>query len=345
MRRLPIYFLIDVSESMVGEPIKYVENGMRDIILELRSDPYALETAWVSVITFAGKAKTLVPLTELYQFYPPEFPIGSGTSLGSALDYLMQDIDTNVVKTTAEQKGDWKPIVFLFTDGCPTDTPDRSIERWIAKYCGRTNLIVISIGNSIDPALFGRLTENIIRFNGADAPSYKAFFKWVTASIRTSSQSVAEKHDDGLALPAVDGITLEKVDPGRSEKVDENFAVFLGKCQTTGKRYLMKYAKQACGPDCLEETKPNAYHLVGAYAIDGDAYDSLSVEGSSSQTINTGNLYGAPICPCCGNQLGFVTCDCGNVFCVGESRKNTCPWCGTTGTLGEGTTDVSRTRG
>ena len=29
MRRLPIYFLIDVSESMVGEPIKQVENGMR----------------------------------------------------------------------------------------------------------------------------------------------------------------------------------------------------------------------------------------------------------------------------------------------------------------------------
>ena len=42
MRRLPIYFLIDVSESMVGEPITQVENGMRNIIQELRTDPYAL---------------------------------------------------------------------------------------------------------------------------------------------------------------------------------------------------------------------------------------------------------------------------------------------------------------
>ena len=84
MRRLPIYFLIDVSESMVGDPITQVENGMRNIIQELRTDPYALETVFVSVIAFAGKAKSLSPLTELYKFYPPKFPIGGGTSLGSA---------------------------------------------------------------------------------------------------------------------------------------------------------------------------------------------------------------------------------------------------------------------
>lgn len=113
MRRLPVYFLVDVSESMVGEPIQQVENGMRQIVQELRTDPYALETAFISVIAFAGKAKSLSPLTELYKFYPPTFPIGGGTSLGTALDFLMDDIDRNVVKTTEERKGDWKPIIFL----------------------------------------------------------------------------------------------------------------------------------------------------------------------------------------------------------------------------------------
>ena len=54
MRRLPIYFLVDVSESMVGEPIEQIQNGMRTIIQELRVDPYALETAFVSVVAFAG---------------------------------------------------------------------------------------------------------------------------------------------------------------------------------------------------------------------------------------------------------------------------------------------------
>ena len=59
MRRLPVYFLIDVSESMVGQPIEEVQNGMRTIIQELRVDPYALETVFVSILAFAGKAKIL----------------------------------------------------------------------------------------------------------------------------------------------------------------------------------------------------------------------------------------------------------------------------------------------
>ena len=65
MKHCYIYFLVDVSESMVGEPIEQVQNGMRTIIQELRVDPYALETAFVSVIAFAGKATSLSPLTEL----------------------------------------------------------------------------------------------------------------------------------------------------------------------------------------------------------------------------------------------------------------------------------------
>lgn len=44
MRRLPIYFLIDVSESMIGEPIEQVQEGIATIIKELKSDPFALET-------------------------------------------------------------------------------------------------------------------------------------------------------------------------------------------------------------------------------------------------------------------------------------------------------------
>ena len=70
MRRLPIYFLVDVSESMAGTPIEEVERGMRTIIQELRVDPYALETAFVSIIAFAGRPATLSPLTDPYRRPP-----------------------------------------------------------------------------------------------------------------------------------------------------------------------------------------------------------------------------------------------------------------------------------
>lgn len=163
MRRLPVYFLVDVSESMVGEPIQQVENGMRQIVQELRTDPYALETAFISVIAFAGKAKSLSPLTELYKFYPPTFPIGGGTSLGAALDFLMDDIDRNVVKTTQERKGDWKPIIFLFTDGTPTDNPSAAFARWNNKYRRKANIVAISIGNNVNTQLLGQISDNVLR--------------------------------------------------------------------------------------------------------------------------------------------------------------------------------------
>lgn len=73
MRRLPVYFLVDVSESMVGAPIQQVQDGMRMIVQELRTDPYALETAYISVIAFAGKAKCVSPLTELYNLNSAAF--------------------------------------------------------------------------------------------------------------------------------------------------------------------------------------------------------------------------------------------------------------------------------
>src|ERR1044072_3553047 len=120
MRRLPIFLIIDVSESMVGEPLRQGGSGIRSMVQALRRDPYALETAYLSVVVFAGRAKTLVPLTDIASFYPPELPRGGGQSLGAAFKHLMVEMETKIAKTTAEAKGDWKPIVFLFTDGAPT---------------------------------------------------------------------------------------------------------------------------------------------------------------------------------------------------------------------------------
>ena len=132
MRRLPVFFLLDCSESMVGDNLRKMEEGLQAVVQSLRADPHALETVHISVIAFAGFAKTIVPLVELVSFYPPRLPLGGGTSLGAALDALMGEIDRSVVKTSPERKGDWRPIVYLFTDGRPTDDPGPAIARWNA---------------------------------------------------------------------------------------------------------------------------------------------------------------------------------------------------------------------
>ena len=70
-RRLPVYLLLDVSGSMAGDPIEAVKHGVRALISELRGDPQALETAYLSVITFNSSARQVTPLTELMLFKEP----------------------------------------------------------------------------------------------------------------------------------------------------------------------------------------------------------------------------------------------------------------------------------
>lgn len=348
MRRLPIYFLVDVSESMVGDPIKQVEDGMRMIVQELRTDPYALETAYISVIAFAGKAKCVSPLTELYKFYPPIFPIGGGTSVGGVLEFLMDDMDKTLVKTTAEQKGDWKPIVFLFTDGNPTDNPSNAFMRWNNNYRGKANIVAISIGDNVNTQLLGQISDNVLRLNKTDEISFKAFFKWVTASIKATSVSVSDVGDDDVKLAPMAGINLEKVDASKPCVVDENFVVLLGRCSNTKNLYLVKYAKHLSDIEGLEDLniKGTDFKLVGAYPIDEETYNELC-DGKSNRNINTMSLRGVPTCPCCGNQLGVVVCDCGNIMCS-DGHTTACPWCGMEGSLGEiaeGGMNITRGRG
>lgn len=348
MRRLPIYFLVDVSESMVGKPLEHVQDGMRTVIQELRTDPYALETVFVSVIVFAGKVQNLSPLTELYKFYPPKFPIGGGTSLGIALNFLMDDISKSVQKTTVELKGDWKPIVFLFTDGTPTDNPQSAIERWQKHFKSKANLVCVSIGNNADTELLGKITDNVLMLKDTDEYSFKSFFKWITASIKSSSVSITDTGIDEMQLAPLDGISLEKVNAGEKSKIDDNYAVLLAKCSNTKKTFLVKYAKRLPNIRSLESLGikgTDDYKLVGAYPINEEVYNGLS-NGVSNRNINTMSLQGVPTCPCCGNQYGVVICECGNIMCS-DGKTQLCPWCGTEGTLGiiEGGMDITRGRG
>lgn len=335
MRRLPIYFLIDVSESMVGEPIQQVQEGIRQIVQELRTDPYALETTFISIIVFAGKAINLSPLTELYKFYPPTFPIGGGTSLGYALNFLMDEIDKSVIKTTMEVKGDWKPIVFLFTDGNPTDNPTLSFDRWNQRYRHSANIVAISIGGNVNTKLLGQISDNVFKLSTTDKQSFKTFFKWVTASIKATSISVANAGTDDMQLASFHNINLKKVDTSKDFIVDENFTVLLGKCSNTKKVYLAKYAKNLSEVEGLEEigVKCIDFKLVAAYPINEKAYNLLS-NGKSNCKINTISLRGVPACPCCGNQFGVVVCECGNIICS-DGQTTVCPWCNTKGFLRE----------
>lgn len=347
MRRLPIYFLIDISESMVGEPIEQVQEGIATIIKELKTDPYALETVWVSIIGFAGKSKIITPLQDIITFYPPRIPVGSGTSLSKGLSELMASFDRDIVKTTFEKKGDWKPVVFLFTDGIPTDNPDSEIQRWNNSYRSKCNMVAISIGDNTNYNLLGKITDQVLLFNNTNAQAYKDFFKWVTASIKATSEQVTNENKEGINLSKANSGVVEEIDLSKNHSVpDNNFVVLNGKCYNTDKSYLIKFKK-----DTEESSVPGFstryYQIEGAYKIDDNAYRELSESGSTKLKINSDELRGNPSCPCCANNHALATCQCGGIHCISGQGASKCPWCGNEGYYGisDESFDIGRTLG
>lgn len=199
MRRLPVYLLLDTSGSMTGEPIEAVKNGVQMMMHSLRQNPQALETAYVSVITFDSEAKQIVPLTDLASFQMVDIKASSTTSLGAALSLLADKMESEITKTTTDTKGDWKPLTFIMTDGVPTDDWQSGFNK--LKVVNKGLIVACAAGNGADDTILKQVAGAVVRLDNADSSSIEKFFQWVTASISTTSTKVEET---GIELAGLD---------------------------------------------------------------------------------------------------------------------------------------------
>lgn len=199
MRRLPVYLLLDTSGSMYGEPIEAVKNGVQVLISTLRQDPYALETAFLSIITFNSSAQQIIPLTELSTFQQPNIDASGCTALGEALALLATKVDSEVTKTTPEIKGDWKPLVFIMTDGEPTDDLNKGLAEFKKRKFGM--VVACAAGQGANTDTLKKITECVVQLDTADSATIKSFFKWVSASVSAGSMKVEDtgKEVSGLS--------------------------------------------------------------------------------------------------------------------------------------------------
>lgn len=198
MRRLPVYLLLDTSGSMNGEPIEAVKNGVQIMINSLRQNPQAIETAFISIITFDSSARQVVPLTDLASFQMVDIKATGTTALGEALQLVSNCIDQEVAKTTTEKKGDWKPLVFIMTDGIPTDSWQSGLAAFKQRKVAYT--IACAAGSGADTAVLKQITDNVLSLDTADSQSIARFFAWVTASIGVTSTKVEDAGKEVIGL-------------------------------------------------------------------------------------------------------------------------------------------------
>lgn len=348
MRRLPVFFLLDCSESMVGDPLRQMQDGLAAIVNSLRSDPHALESVHISVIAFAGVSRLISPLIEISSFYTPQLPLGGGTNLSAALSTLMTEIDSQIRKNTPDMKGDWKPIIYLITDGKPTDDPTAAITKWKKKYASNANLIAIGIGPDADLSGLRNLTENLFHFSPVSDQDFKKFIQWVSASVSIQSKSLG-MNTAVSPLESVDQRLISLVKDVPFQSSDNSCVTLVGRCSKTKKPYLIKYVSMVAKlPGLNFAMQPFHYNLAGCFHLN-ESYFDWTDHDLVQDLVNTSQLDGAPGCPHCGAMTAFAVCACGKLICINGPETVVCPWCEESITFGESggnnSFDVQRSRG
>ncbi|MFW1945378.1 vWA domain-containing protein [Acinetobacter guillouiae] len=201
MRRLPVYILLDTSGSMRGEPIHSVNVGLQSMLSALRQDPYALESVYLSVITFDIEAKVYLPLTPLDQVQIPDLDVPNvgATFMGAALELLAQEVQQNVQKSSNDVKGDWRPLLFLMTDGSPSDVYAYQQIVPTIKQLNFATIVACAAGPKAKTESLLQLTDQVVVLDTMDSNSFASFFKWVSASVVAGSSSAGIS--DSISLP------------------------------------------------------------------------------------------------------------------------------------------------
>lgn len=170
---------------MRGEPIHAVNVGLQAMLSALRQDPSALESVHLCVMTFDAQAKVIFPLTALENVQLPEIqvPDSGPTFLGAALELLIESLDRDIRKTSPEIKGDWRPLVFVMTDGSPTDIQvyEEAIVQLKKRDLG--NVVACAAGPKAKQEYLLQLTDKVVTLDTMDSTSFASFFKWVSASV------------------------------------------------------------------------------------------------------------------------------------------------------------------
>lgn len=174
-RRWPCLFVVDRSKTMSEEEMGIVERTLTAALERFRDDPQAIETVCLSCISFDARAVVHSLLTDVVSYELPLLnrnPIEDG-DIAVAARAVEHFCSNNVRFATSTQKGDWRPIVFVFTNG-------NCLDGW--NDVALTKCAVFLVGENASVANATRLSETVVECNKSDLAheAIHSFFKIVS---------------------------------------------------------------------------------------------------------------------------------------------------------------------
>lgn len=215
-QRLPVYCVLDKSGSMSGGPIQALNSGLKELET-LAQDPDAGEVAFISVISFSGDASLDQKLDHVSNFSAPSLSAHSSTEMGKALELLKDRGEQEYRLRTSEHKGDYRPFVFIFTDGEPTDGKrwEQALNEFRQTDFGQdATVFAIGCGPSVGEGVLRELAG--VGDEALEGKALKAD-ELNQETIQAFIQVVKQTTKQGSKTPSVQD---EEVDPDRFEVPD-----------------------------------------------------------------------------------------------------------------------------
>lgn len=194
-RHIPVVLLVDISGSMIGDPIAELNRGLAEFGIALESDDLALGRAEVCIISFNSSIQNEMEFCPAAQYYAPVLSAGGGTSLNEAIEAGLDAIENRKAIYKSQGIPYYRPWLFVLTDGAPTDgyKEDATKER-LSKAIENKKVVYMpmAIGANAD---INKLQEyypgsaKVKPVLKADANNFKEAFVWLSTSIAQVSHS------------------------------------------------------------------------------------------------------------------------------------------------------------
>lgn len=125
---MPTYVVLDVSRSM-QEFEHLLNETLGKIIRTLYLNPRISEFVHLSIITFSSQPSVVVKMMELTRMKQmPTVSCQGGTNFGPLFELLYDQINIDIPVLQAKGYSVLRPVVFLLTDGAPSDRPEHAWE-------------------------------------------------------------------------------------------------------------------------------------------------------------------------------------------------------------------------
>ena len=186
---LPVYLLLDISSSMSGDKINNLNEAVSEMIRTMADEEKMEVEILISVITFGNDADVHLPATSASQVEWSNLSASGMTAMGAALTKAKEMIEDKEITPSRA----YRPTIVLVSDGQPNDTGwERAMDDFIntgrSKKCDR---MAMAIGKDVDENVLKRFIEGSEHelFYANNADQLHEFFKYVTMSVTTRSQS------------------------------------------------------------------------------------------------------------------------------------------------------------